>query len=229
MSNNELSFFIGLFGSIHCIGMCGPLAFAVPVTGNKWWPVITDRALYNSGRVVTYSLLGLLAGFAGRQLWLFGLQQIICIVSGILILFVSISRLFKIHLLGNHFGTKLFYPVNKLLAWALQHHSGHFVVGLINGLLPCGLVYAALTGAVATPSALKGMEYMFWFGAGTFPLMLLATVSSGFITRPLRNKINSAIPYLTIVLGLWFVIRGLDLSIPYLSPQDPAKGISICK
>jgi hypothetical protein len=229
MSSNELAFFIGLFGSIHCIGMCGPLAFAIPVTGNNWWLIITDRLLYNSGRVITYSLLGLLAGFAGRQLWLFGLQQIICITSGTLILLVSGSRIFKIQLPGNHFSAKLFYPVNKLLSWALQHHSGHLMVGLINGLLPCGLVYAALIGAVGMLSPLRGMEYMFWFGTGTFPLMLLATISSGFITRPLRNKLNTAIPYLMVVLGLWFVIRGLDLNIPYLSPQNPAKGISICK
>lgn len=229
MSSIELAFFIGLFGSIHCIGMCGPLILAVPVNGNKWWLSVIDRVLYNSGRVFTYSLLGFFAGFAGRQLWMFGLQQIICIISGTLILLASISSIFKIQLPGSHFTAKLFYPINKLLSWALQHHSGHLVVGLINGLLPCGLVYAALAGAINTPSPLKGMEYMLWFGAGTFPLMLLATVSSGFITRPLRNKLNNAIPYLMLLLGLWFMIRGLYLNIPYLSPQNPTTGISICK
>src|ERR1700760_2968988 len=79
VSSNELAFFIGLFGSIHCIGMCGPLAFAIPVIENKWWLIVADKVLYNLGRIVTYTLLGLLMGFIGRQLWIFGLQQFICI------------------------------------------------------------------------------------------------------------------------------------------------------
>lgn len=229
MSTSALAFFIGLFGSIHCIGMCGPLAFAVPVTGNKWWLVITDRALYNLGRVVTYSLLGLLIGFIGRQLWVFGLQQVVCMVSGTIILLISIGRIFKLQFTGGRFTSKLFKPVNKLLGYALRHHAGHFAVGIINGLLPCGFVYVALTGAMNEVSPLSAAQYMFCFGMGTFPLMLIATVSSGFITLPLRNKLNKAIPYFMLILACWFIIRGLELNIPYLSPGKPGVGISICR
>lgn len=228
MSNNEIAFFVGLFGSIHCIGMCGPLAFAIPVIENKWWLIVADKVLYNLGRIVTYTLLGLLIGFIGRQLWIFGLQQFICVISGILIVLAAISRIFKLHAVNTRFIAKFFLPVNRLLAYALQHHGGHFVIGLINGLLPCGFVYLALVGAINTSTPSIAGKYMFWFGAGTFPLMLIATVSSGFITPRLRNKINKGIPYIMIILGCWFIVRGLGINIPYLSPKNPSHGIGIC-
>lgn len=229
MSSNQLAFFIGLFGSIHCVGMCGPLVFAIPVIENKWWLIVADRVLYNLGRVVTYTLLGLVIGIIGRQLWIYGLQQFVSIIAGMLIVLAATSRILKLHARNSRLTAMLFVPVNKLLTYALKHHDGHFVVGLINGLLPCGFVYLALVGAINTSSSLAAAQYMFWFGAGTFPLMLIATVSSGFITVPLRNRINKAIPYLMLVLGCWFIIRGFDINIPYLSPQNPAQGTSVCK
>lgn len=229
MSSNELALFIGLFGSIHCVGMCGPLAFAIPVIENKWWLVIADKILYNLGRIVTYTLLGLVIGIIGRQLWIYGLQQLVSVITGTLIVLAATSRILKLHIRNSRLTAKLFVPVNKLLAYALKHHDGHFIIGLINGLLPCGFVYLALAGAINTPSSLAAAQYMFWFGTGTFPLMLIATVGSNFITVPLRSKINKAIPYLMLALGCWFVIRGLDINIPYLSPKNPAQGILICK
>src|SRR5580704_4242687 len=86
MNTSEIAFFIGLFGSVHCIGMCGPLAFAVPTVNNKWWLIVADKVIYNIGRTITYSFLGLLIGFIGKQLWLSGLQQGVSLVSGLLII-----------------------------------------------------------------------------------------------------------------------------------------------
>jgi sulfite exporter TauE/SafE len=226
MSSNTIAFFIGLFGSIHCIGMCGPLAFAVPVAENKWWLIVADKALYNLGRIVTYSLLGLLVGFIGKQLWVYGFQQGISLASGLFIIMAGFSRLFKIKLAGVKV---LFSPVNKLLSYALVHRGGHFVIGLINGLLPCGFVYLALAGAINTPAPLNAAQYMLFFGLGTFPLMLLATVSSGFVGPVFRRRINRAMPYLMVCLGFWFILRGLNLNIPYLSPAKQAPGISNCR
>lgn len=228
MSNNEIAFFIGLFGSIHCIGMCGPLAFAVPVFENKWWLIVIDKTLYNLGRIVTYSLLGLLVGFIGKQLWLYGFQQGVSLASGLFIIMAGFSRLFKIKLSRSKMFPALFAPVNKLLAYALAHCDGHFVIGLINGLLPCGFVYLALAGAINTPSPISAGQYMLFFGLGTFPLMLLATVSSGFIGPVFRRRINRLMPYLMVCLGFWFILRGLNLNIPYLSPAKQTRGVSIC-
>ena len=168
MSNNEIAFFIGLFGSIHCIGMCGPLAFAISSFQSKWWLMVADKVLYNFGRVITYSFLGLLIGLVGKQLWLAGLQQSVSVLSGILIIIAGFSRLFKVKFAQSRFMPHLLNPVNRLLGYALKHKAGHLAVGVLNGFLPCGFVYFALVGAVNTSSPLASGQYMFWFGIGTF-------------------------------------------------------------
>ena len=229
MSSNSIAFFIGLFGSVHCIGMCGPLAFAVPSVKNQLWLLVSDKILYNIGRVITYTCLGLLIGFIGKQLWLSGLQQSISVLSGLLIIMAALSRIFKISVTNGGFISKLVSPVNRLLSYALQRHSGHFVIGLLNGFLPCGFVYLALAGALNTSSPFASAQYMFWFGAGTFPLMLIATVSTGFATPVFRRRINKTLPYLMLGLGFWFILRGTNLNIPYLSPAKNAQAESICK
>lgn len=229
MSNNEIAFFIGLFGSVHCIGMCGPLAFAVPASQNRWWLILADKTLYNIGRVITYTFLGLLIGFVGKQLWLYGLQQGVSLISGILIIVAGFSRLLKLKLHGVTFMPKVLNPVNKLLQYALQHSAGHIVVGMLNGFLPCGFVYLALVGAVNTSSPVNAAQYMFWFGAGTFPLMLAATVTSGLIGPVVRSRINRVMPYLMVCLGFWFVLRGLNLNIPYLSPAGQSSVGGVCQ
>ena len=228
MSNNSIAFFIGLFGSIHCIGMCGPLAFAIPIAENKLWLVVGDKILYNIGRIVTYSFLGLLIGFIGKQLWVYGLQQGISLLSGLLIILAGLTRVFKMRVTNNKVLSTIMLPVNKLLGYALRHHSGHFIIGLINGLLPCGFVYLALAGSINTPTPATAATFMFWFGAGTFPLMLLATIGSGFIGPIVRRRINRVIPYVMVCLGFWFVLRGLNLDIPYLSPAKQSSGVTIC-
>jgi sulfite exporter TauE/SafE len=228
MSNNLVAFFIGLFGSIHCVGMCGPLALAVPSFNNKWYLLVADKLLYNFGRVVTYTFLGLLIGFIGRQLWLYGLQQGISILSGILIILIAFSRILKINLSNQSQFGNILMPFNKLFGYAMQHKAGHFIIGLLNGFLPCGFVYLALIGALNTPSPITSAQYMFFFGAGTFPLMLAATISSGFAGPTVRRKINKGIPYVMVCLGCWFILRGLNLNIPYLSPAKQQVGVVKC-
>lgn len=229
MNTSEIAFFIGLFGSVHCVGMCGPLAFAVPSVRNNWLPVVADKILYNIGRIITYSFLGLIIGFIGKQLWLYGLQQGVSIFSGLLIIVAGFSRILKIRIAANGYFSKLLLPLNRLLNYALKHRAGHLVVGLLNGFLPCGFVYLALAGAINTSSPVAAAEYMFWFGAGTFPLMLLATVSSGFAGPLVRRRINKFIPYFMVCLGFWFLLRGMQLNIPYLSPARYVPGTGICR
>jgi sulfite exporter TauE/SafE len=229
MNSNSLAFFIGLFGSVHCIGMCGPLAFAVPTVNDKWWLVVTDKVIYNFGRIISYSFLGLVIGLIGKQLWLSGLQQGVSLASGLLIMMAGISRFMKIRMKGNKTVSFLLSPVARLLNYALEHHAGHLMVGLLNGFLPCGFVYLALVGAINTPSPLASAQFMFWFGLGTFPLMLLAMVSSGFIGPVVRRRINKVMPYLMVCLGFWFILRGMNLNIPYLSPVNQTSGTTICR
>jgi sulfite exporter TauE/SafE len=228
MNADHIAFYIGLFGSVHCIGMCGPLAFAVPSFHAQWWRVIADKLLYNSGRVVSYTLLGLLIGLLGRQLWLAGLQQGVSIVSGLLIIAAGFSRMFKARFSQGWLVQALLKPVNRLMSYALKHQAGHFVIGLLNGFLPCGFVYLALIGAVNSDSPAASAQYMFWFGIGTFPLMLIAMIGSGYIGPVFRRRVYKAMPFLMIFLGCWFLLRGMGLGIPYLSPPKQPNGAAIC-
>jgi sulfite exporter TauE/SafE len=227
MSESYLAFMIGLLGSVHCIGMCGPLAFAVPSLKQGMGFLVLDKVLYQAGRIVSYSILGLCIGLIGRQIWMSGLQQGISIFTGLLIIIAACSRIFKFSA-GNR-SSFMLKPFNKLFGYALKHKANHLIIGMINGLLPCGFVYLALAGAVNTGSVVKAAEYMFWFGAGTTPLMLLATISMGFTGNLVRKRINKVIPFMMLFLGVWFILRGMDLNIPYLSPSKPGSTVAECR
>ena len=228
MTPYELAFFTGLFGSIHCVGMCGPLAFSVPSFHKQGWLIIFDKLIYNLGRIFSYILLGFIIGLAGRQLWLAGMQQTISILTGILIIFAASSRILKLSLNKGTLSMKVMKPINQILIYSLQHKYGHLITGILNGFLPCGFVYLAMAGALNTGSVLGSGTYMFWFGLGTLPLMLVAMISTGFAGPLFRRRANKVIPYFMLCLGIWFVLRGLNMNIPYLSPPKEKNGIEIC-
>ncbi|MBE9584066.1 sulfite exporter TauE/SafE family protein [Mucilaginibacter sp. JRF] len=228
MSDWQVAFFIGLFGSVHCIGMCGPLMLAVPFNGRSAWLLAFDKLLYQLGRTLSYVILGLIIGLIGKQIWLANIQNGLSIVSGALIILAALSRLFKHSFKSPGIAIKLTRPFNTMLVWALKKRAGHLLTGMLNGLLPCGFVYLALVGAVNTGSVLASAGFMFWFGMGTLPLMFAAAFSSGFFTVSLRRKLNTIVPYFMLCLGLWFVLRGLELNVPYLSPAG-MDAPAICK
>jgi sulfite exporter TauE/SafE len=226
MSDHYLAFMIGLLGSVHCVGMCGPLAFAVPSLNPGLGYLIFDKVTYQIGRIISYSILGALIGLVGSQLWMAGLQQILTVLTGCLILLAAFSRLFKLG--SNYQSSYLLKPFNYLFGYAIKHKANHLIIGIINGFLPCGFVYLAMAAAVNTQSVSTAVEYMFWFGVGTTPLMLIAVLTVGFTRNLVRVRINKVVPYLMLALGVWFVLRGLDLNIPYLSPAAPAAAVN-CK
>ncbi len=217
MNHLNLAFIIGIFGSLHCIGMCAPLAFSLPAQQNRF-VFILEKFSYNIGRAISYALLGLLIGLIGKQLWIAGIQQSLSILSGVLILFAAAFRLFPSVNFTRKWKSNLPGSVNSLIIKAIHHKSGHFMIGVLNGFLPCGLVYVALATAVNTASAFQSALFMFFFGLGTLPLMLFAILGFGFVKPSIRSSINRIIPLFMIILGAWFVLRGLNLDIPFLSP-----------
>ncbi|MEO5911223.1 MAG: sulfite exporter TauE/SafE family protein [Pelobium sp.] len=227
MNHLQLAFMIGLFGSLHCVGMCGPLAFAIPDKSKSSWMMIFQKLAYNLGRAITYAFLGLLIGILGKQLWLADLQQGISIVIGALIILITLPRLLPLFKLPIPYGNPLQNTINHLLGKAITHKSGHFLIGILNGFLPCGFVYLALATAVSTNSILQSGLFMFFFGLGTIPLMLTAMLGINFAKPAFRRQLNRLLPLLTIFLGFWFILRGLNLEIPYLSPKI-ANGEVIC-
>jgi sulfite exporter TauE/SafE len=218
---------LGLAGSLHCAGMCGPLALAIPTASTTRTGVVAGRLAYNLGRMLTYCLLGVVFGLLGRTLLLAGIQRWVSILLGLALLFglVSSRKLARWH------------PVIALVGQLKSHMSvllrtrslvALFLLGLLNGLLPCGLVYVACAGATATGSLSSGVVYMAAFGLGTVPMMLGIGLTGRLIPTALRHQLRKAIPVSVILLASMLILRGLSLGIPYVSPDLSSGNASCC-
>ncbi|MGG8497940.1 sulfite exporter TauE/SafE family protein [Tenacibaculum sp. TC6] len=220
---------LGLLGSFHCIGMCGPIAFMLPVQRNNPVKQFFQITSYHLGRLFTYSLIGLLFGMLGKGFYFFGFQQQLSIIVGlIMILMVLLPKVAgKLTFIANPIN-KLIFKVKTALGSELKKKGNDtfFTIGFLNGFLPCGLVYMAVFGTLTTSNALYGALYMFLFGLGTIPLMTSVVYLGNFTTPAIRKKIQKAIPYVVVVIGLLFIIRGLGLNIPYISPAETVSNIT---
>ncbi len=215
-------FIVGLVGSFHCIGMCGPIALALPITGESNIKMILGRILYNLGRIITYTVLGALFGLFGSRLVLFGLQQDLSILIGILIfLYVITPRRLKNKISESKIYKLISSPIKTQFARLLskKSNSSLLTIGILNGFLPCGFVYVGIAGAVSTVDFLSGALYMALFGLGTFPIMFATSLFGKVINLNMKRKINKFIPVFAVILALLFILRGLNLGIPYISPK----------
>jgi sulfite exporter TauE/SafE len=216
------AFIVGFFGGLHCIGMCGPITLALPVFQNNLSKVLTSRLLYNLGRTITYAFMGAVIGLAGEGISLAGAQRWVSIGSGILLIVIvmipmSVSSRFQLLKPAYHFTGYLKKKFGKLLK--SNSISSVFLIGILNGFLPCGLVYVALAGALATGSLVQGTLYMTFFGLGTIPFLFAFSVFGQFVGAGVRRKFTRLIPAFIIVLGIIFILRGMNLGIPYISPK----------
>jgi uncharacterized protein len=216
------AFVVGLVGSLHCIGMCGPIAIALPVPDSSNLSFFTGRILYNLGRVVTYAFLGAILGIIGSKIALAGAQQVVSIVLGVVIIVaVLLPQKYKNYFAQHPVIQKLAHPLKSNIGALFRKgtFSAMFLIGILNGFLPCGLVYVALAGAIASGDAISGAAVMTLFGLGTVPAMFTASVFGKFINIGIRTKIRKAVPVLSILLGVIFILRGMNLGIPMLSPK----------
>ena len=212
------AFILGLVGSVHCVGMCGPLALAVPFASCQESRQNLARVLYNVGRIVTYALIGAIVGALGQAFVLPGLQRWISVGGGLLIIALFASS--RPSVLRTPL-TQGVDRLKRLFASLLAKRSlrSVFALGLLNGLLPCGLVYVAAAAAAASAHPVDGFCQMAAFGFGTTPAMLLATFSGKVLPMQLRFRIQRLTPLLGILFGSLLILRGMDLGIPYLSPK----------
>jgi sulfite exporter TauE/SafE len=214
---------IGLIGSLHCLGMCGPIVVALPLKKHNLLSKISGAVLYNSGRVITYSVLGVLFGLLGRGIHLAGFQQWTSILLGV-ILIISVlfplvfSEKITVGNLLSGFASRLIIRLKKL--FANRSYFSLVMIGLLNGLLPCGLVYVAIAGAINSGTVLSGALFMAFFGIGTIPLLLAATLASDVLGQRLRLKFQKIVPIFVFMLGVLFILRGMSLGIPYISPTN---------
>lgn len=214
---------LGLMGSFHCIGMCGPIAFILPVDRKNKTKMAAQTILYHLGRMTAYASLGLVFGYVGEGISMVGFQQKISLIMGLLMIILAFIPTTKVlRLKPFKAWNKFVYYIKNSLSYYLQRRStiGFYVIGFFNGLLPCGLVYIALVGAIANGNPILGALYMAVFGLGTAPMMTLAIYLGNFVSVKIRNKINQLIPYAVVIVGVLFVLRGLNLGIMYISPSD---------
>lgn len=212
---------LGLLGSLHCVGMCGPIAFMLPVDRSNSFKKVSQIGMYHFGRLLAYSIIGLVFGLVGQSLYIFGIQQQLSIIIGVLMIVVVVlphKTIGKYNLSRPLY--KIISKVKTSLGKALKKKTADtfLTIGFLNGFLPCGLVYMAVFGAVATGSLLEGSLYMILFGLGTIPLMTSAIYLGKFLNSTLKQRIQKAIPVFVVIIGALFILRGLGLGIPYLSP-----------
>lgn len=213
---------IGFAGSFHCIGMCGPIALALPVSGFNKKTFIPGRLLYNLGRIFSYSLMGALFGLLGGRVIFAGLQQGLSIFLGIFILLaLALPVKYKNILLGASFIQALISKLKIALGIQFRNRglSALFITGVLNGFLPCGFVYIGLAASAAAGGLFKGAAVMLMFGLGTTPVLLAVSTFSRIISVDFRRSISKATPYFAALLAVVFILRGLNLGIPYLSPN----------
>ena len=211
----------GLVGSLHCIGMCGPIAIALPLGNKGWLHRVFGGISYNVGRTLTYGVLGALFGLLGQGIEMAGLQQWASIGIGVIMI---LSVLFPVLFRGKiKFEQFFFGYAGKLIGkfrklFTISSIPSLFLIGLLNGLLPCGLVYVAIAGAINTNDIVYGIVYMVIFGLGTIPVMLAIPLLGNLIGSGIRKRFSGVLSVFIVVLGILFILRGLALGIPYISP-----------
>jgi sulfite exporter TauE/SafE len=203
--------------------MCGPIAMMLPVDRKNQAKKVTQIITYHLGRLSAYATIGFFFGLLGKGFFMAGLQQNLSIFIGVAMITIVVipDKLFARY----NFSKPVFKLISKIKTalgsqFRNKSYKSLFTIGLLNGFLPCGMVYVALFGATAMQSESLGVLYMILFGLGTVPLMSSVVYLNSFISLPVRNRIQKAIPYVAICIGCLFILRGLGLGIPYISPSN---------
>jgi sulfite exporter TauE/SafE len=222
------AFILGMLSNLHCLGMCGPIALAIPLNRTSKSAMLFGILQYHIGRILVYGILGYLVGYIGMGIKLFGVLQAISIIAGIGIIIYAWRK--KINF------TKIKLPsflgplsLSKGHSSLLSSYMGKimrsksplklFLLGALNGLLPCGMVYTALITAVVLGTPLLSATSMLAFGLGTLPGLVAFSLFAQQLGNPIRSKINRYLPYLITLVGLLIILRGMNLNIPYISPK----------
>ncbi|MGA9211939.1 sulfite exporter TauE/SafE family protein [Kaistella sp.] len=216
---------LGFASGFHCIGMCGPIALSMGLTKKQATNYYLQNLTYQLGRIVTYALLGAILGIVGKGFEMAGFQQYLTIAVGVLLILMAIFSFG-----GKDFASKIsflskfLFKIKMNLGKLLQKadYRSRFSTGILNGFLPCGMVYMALTASLASGGIWQGATFMALFGLGTLPFMFAIVLLGNLMTAAFRIKILKFVPVMMIVLGGLFILRGLEIGIPYISPKKEA-------
>lgn len=218
------AFLLGFAGSLHCVAMCGPLMLALPVGSAARWQVVGQTFVYQAGRIATYGILGVAFGMLGKGIAIAGFQQVLSVFAGVLLLaaafFAARWEQAALAVPGMQAFTRW---VQRQIGYLLKKYprGAALGVGMLNGLLPCGLVYAAIAGALSTTSGWDGGVFMLLFGLGTLPLLLLLMIGGQRLSPGWRSRFRLVQPALLAVAGLLLISRGLHLDLSLFESAVP--------
>lgn len=220
---------MGLFGSIHCAVMCGPLLLAIQGSQELTWKIALNKLFYQVGRILTYGIFGIVLGLVGKIASIQGWQMGLSLFTGIILLIIGLVQLFKIKNEGFiKLQMRFVQPIAKIMGRWLYRPGGSFFAGVLNGILPCSMLYMAAAAAMNTSSSLTSFYFMIMFGLGTLPLLLVFSFLGNFIRTYFKMNFSKWLPFLYILMGIWFLLRGANLDIPYLSPLLHVDGAINC-
>lgn len=224
-----LALTMGLLSSFHCIGMCGPIALALPVQAGSKFRQFASIGLYNGGRALTYAVLGLGFGAVGSSLVWMGYLRYLSIFTGLLMLICVLwPSWMNDYLHTPAFWKRSVHYLKKRMSEMLHSRKmyGLLMLGVLNGLIPCGLVYLALISSVATGSIAGGGIYMLLFGIGTLPAMMAVGFFRQWFTPAFRTRMHKLTPIILAVAGIWLMSRGIFMEYPLLGGGPAA--IPVC-
>lgn len=224
------AFIMGLLGSLHCVGMCGPLMLALPESGTGRSRFVSSQVLYHSGRITTYVLLGIAAAAFASTFRTAGFQQAVSIVSGVILLILSLHLLLPAHIkIKSPFNGTLITRLKTQMSLYLKKNGllNRYILGALNGLLPCGLVYIALASANIHRSFTESTLFMAWFGLGTIPSLFLVSMSKRLSLFKSMTFLYRLYPYAVVLMSVLLILRGMNLGIPYLSPEIDANNCTV--
>lgn len=207
---------IGGFG--HCIGMCGPLVASFTLAGSTgprpFISRIAPQVLYNSGRITTYSLIGGVMGLSGSFINVAGklanIQNSVAVLAGVIMIVMGVSIMSGG---GNRWIEKHNTSVLRAATGIRASSSSlrYFPLGIVLGLLPCGLSYTIFIAAAGTGGLFPGMLTALLFGLGTLPALFVFGAVISSLTASLRIRIYRTGGLLVILMGIYYLYRGISL------------------
>lgn len=213
-----MAILMGLTGSLHCAGMCGPIIWVMPFQRLSGIRKTLGIGLYHLGRISVYAVLAaVLHSF--KSLFNPQVQQYVSIGMGGMLIVAGLFSFFP----SSKFTIKLPWTgfVRKHLGAFMGNPSvgSLFVTGMLNGLLPCGLVYMALSATMVVPDVGQAIAFMYVFGIGTVPMLVALTIIKDRAKFLNFSSARKFVPVVMIAFGCLFMLRGMNLGIPYLSPK----------
>jgi sulfite exporter TauE/SafE len=209
-----MAFMAGILGAFHCFGMCGGFA-AGYFAGHGWSGDMAPHLIYHGVRIATYTLMGTIGAFLGRVLVQSGLfgkgQGILFLIGGIMIVLIGLFLAGRFQGKGRIQQQEINTVSRRVRfdAWPRGRKYLPLTAGLVNGLVPCTLVFSIPFKAVATGDPLRSGLLMFCFGLGTLPAMLLATTTGAVVSEKARGIYARLVGAVVILFGAWTIYEGV--------------------